>query len=338
MEAITFRDWNRAAGVLTRDEVIWGYRLMLGREPESEAVIEAHRQLPDLPTYRRALLECAEFAQHNPTVALPRRWVIAPVLGGERLMWLDLGDHYVSRGCLVDDYEPAETHFVKAVLRPGDVFVDVGANIGWFTLVASVAVGDTGRIHAFEPRRAETVVHLVDTVTLNGLDDRVATHPYGLSDSEARGILIWTSDTDNPGSAALSFGDIPANMEQQAVALRPLDALRLERVAALKMDVEGAELRVLRGARATLERCRPYILSELSPEMLWRVSDAPVEAYFALLDELGYRAFIVDAERCGEEVRDFPADWQKLLINLGLVPREKPAPPSLWYRAAPPLT
>jgi FkbM family methyltransferase len=318
--------------VLTRDEVIWGYRLMLGREPESEAVIEAHRQLADVPTFRRALLECAEFAHHNPISTIPRRWVIAPVLGGERLMWVDLGDHFVSRGCLVDNYEPAETHFVKAVLRPGDVFVDVGANIGWFTLVASVAVGESGRVHAFEPR-AETVAHLIETVVLNELDDQVTTYPYGLADRETSGRLVWVSGTDNPGGSAVWSGEIPANMEEQPIALRPLDALKFDRVDALKVDVEGAELRVLRGGRKTLERCRPYILSELSPEMLRRVSGVPVEAYFDFVDRLGYRCFIVDVERCGEETRGFPVGWHKPLINLALVPRERPAPASLWYPA-----
>jgi hypothetical protein len=70
--------------------------------------------------------------------------------------------------------------------------------------------------------------------------------------------------------------------------------------------------------------------------MLRRVSGAPVDAYFAFLDELGYRSFIVDVVRCGEEIRGFPADWHKPLINLALVPRDKPVPPSLWYRAARP--
>jgi FkbM family methyltransferase len=318
--------------VLSRKAVIWGYRLMLGREPESELVIEMHRQLGDIPTFRRSLLECPEFAQHNAVTALPRRWVIAPVLGGERMMWLDLGDHFVSRGCLLDDYEPAETHFVKAVLRPGDVFVDVGANIGWFTLVASVAVGETGRVHAFEPR-AETAAHLAKTVALNGLDGRVATYPYGLSDSETSAVLVWASGTDNPGGSAVWSGDIPANMEKQAIALRPLDGLGLGRADVVKVDVEGAELRVFRGARETLARCRPYILSELSPAMLQRACDAPADAYFAFFAELGYRCFIVDVERCGEETHGFPTDWHKPLINLALVPEERPVPPSLWYRA-----
>lgn len=318
--------------MLSRDAVIWGYRLLLGREPESEAVIAAHQQLTDIPTFRRALLECAEFAQHNPTVVMPRRWVVAPVLGGARSMWLDLGDHYVSRGCLVDGYEPAETHFVKAVLRQGDVFVDVGANIGWFTLVASVAVGETGAVHAFEPR-GETVAHLMETVALNELEDQVTVYSFGLADREADGTLVWVTDTDNPGGSTVWSGPLAANMEGQPIALRPLDALGLDRIDALKVDVEGAELRVLRGARKTLERCRPYILSELSPEMLQRGSGVPVEAYFAFLDELGYRCFIVDVERCGEETRSFPADWHKPLINLGLVPREKPVPPTLWYPA-----
>ena len=84
-----------------------------------------------------------------------------------------------------------------------------------------------------------------------------------------------------------------------------------------ELAIEINELRVLRGARKTLERCRPYILSELYPEMLRRVSDAPVDAYFAFLDELGYRSFIVDTERGGHAVDVLGSP--DLLSNEGIV-------------------
>jgi hypothetical protein len=112
-------------------------------------------------------------------------------------------------------------------------------------------------------------------------------------------------------------------MEYQSVRLQALDHLGLERVDFMKVDVEGTEMRVFRGARATIERSRPIILSELSPEMLKRVSGVPVRTFFDFFQALGYRCFIVDKQRCGEEVVEFPDKWDKELINLGLVPVQR---------------
>jgi len=309
--------------MVPREAVLWGYRLILGREPESETVIEGHVGLADVATLRRGLLNCEEFARKNLVSGLPRVWVAAPVMRGKRLMWIDLGDQFVSLGCLFDSYEPAETRFVEAVLQPGDVFVDVGANVGWFTLLASTIVGETGRIHAFEPR-AETGDYFEKTVMLNRLQDQVTVYRYGLADGEGQGCLNWAKDTDNPGGSFLADDVASERMETQSVALRQLDQLGLQRVDFMKVDVEGAEMRVFRGARATLERCRPMILSELSPEMLERGSGAHTDAFFAFFKELGYRCFTVDMQRDGEEITGFPVDWHKSLLNVGLVPKEQP--------------
>jgi FkbM family methyltransferase len=309
--------------MVPREAVIWGYRLILGREPESEAAIEGHGRLADVAALRRHLLKCEEFTRKNLVSALPRVWVAAPVMHGQRLMWIDLGDQFVSLGCLFDNYEPAETRFVRAALRPGDVFIDVGANVGWFTLLASTIVSDTGKIYAFEPR-AETGDHLEKTVTLNRLENQITVYRYALSDTEGKAFLNWAKDTDNPGGSFLADQVASERMEAQLVPLRQLDQLGLERVDFMKVDVEGAEMRVFRGARATLERCRPVILSELSPEMLERGSGAHTDAFFAFFKEFGYRCFTIDMQRDSEEITGFPADWHKPLLNVGLVPMEQP--------------
>src|SRR5437879_3937805 len=78
------------------------------------------------------------------------------------------------------DFESTERKFVNAFLRPGDVFVDVGANIGLFTLVAALRVGSTGRVFAFEPT-SETFERLVANVRLNKFTN-VSPHRVALSD------------------------------------------------------------------------------------------------------------------------------------------------------------
>ena len=305
--------------MLSREDVRWAYRLLLGREPESEDVITAACRLPDIETLRQQFIASDEFALSNKVMWLRGYWVAAPVLEGKYLMWIDLGDRYMSFGCLLDNYEPVETAYMKAALQPGDVVVDAGANLGWFSLVASSLVGPTGRVHAFEPR-PETADFLARTIALNGLGERVAVYRCGLADSTGESVLVWSDRTDNPGGSTLGDGLALDGLQQHTIALRPLDELDMARLDFIKADVEGAELRLFRGAQRTLERWRPAILSELGPHMLQRVSGASVADYFAFFDRLGYRAYIIDMQRCGEEIRDFPADWHKPLINVALLP------------------
>lgn len=310
--------------MVTRDEVVWAYRLFLGREPESETAIDLHRQLPDLEALRHTFLDSTEFAGANKVNWLVRwlhgYWVAAPVIGGRYLMWIDLGDRYVSSACLQDDYEKEGTRFMQAALRPGDVVADVGANLGWFTLVASAIVGSEGRVHAFEPR-AETASYLEKTVALNSLADRVRVHRCALSDRRGESVLTWSAATDNPGGSFLADTTPAPDMERQPIPLRMLDDLALPRLDFLKVDVEGAEMRVFRGAQQTLARCRPMILSELHPQMLERVSGDAADAYFSFFGRLGYRAFIADRERWGEQISTYPGDWPWPLINLALLPQ-----------------
>ena len=310
--------------MLSREAVVWSYRLFLGREPESEAVIEAHQRLASLDVLRHAFMRCDEFLFATGGARwLPDRWVAAPVMGGQYLMWIDLSDRYVSLGCLIDNYEAIGTQFVRGVLREGDVFADAGANVGWFTLLAASIVGETGHVHAFEPR-PQTVDHLDQTIALNRLQQRVTLHRCGLSDADGEMMLVWSPDTDNPGGSFLS-GDVPQGMQGERVALQTLDAFALPRLDFLKIDVEGAEMRVFAGGRKTIERCRPIILSEIYPAMLNRVSGVPTSAYFDYARDLGYRSYIVDEGRCGEEIGGYPDDWQRPLLNIALIPADRPA-------------
>jgi FkbM family methyltransferase len=309
--------------VLPREAVVWSYRLFLGREPESEAVIKAHQHIESIEVLRRAFMSCDEFLLVNGVAGLRDKWVAAPVMGGKYLMWIDLGDRYVSLGCLADSYDGVGTQFVKGVLREGNVFVDIGANVGWYTLLAASIVGDGGTVHCFEPR-PQTVDHLAQTIALNRLERCVTLHRCGLSDADGEMMLVWSPSSGNPGGSHLA-GEVPPGMRGENVALTTLDGLKLPRLDFLKIDVEGAEMRVFAGGRKTIEQCRPVILSEISPEMLSRVSGSSTEAYFSYFAGLGYRCYVIDGERCGEEITAFPVAWGIELLNVGLVPAERPA-------------
>ena len=106
------------------------------------------------------------------------KWVIAIIRDGLRI-WINLRDAHVSRGCLNDRYEPAETDFILSQLTKGDNFLDIGANIGWFTILAAHRVGATGRVIAFEPH-SDINAALKNSVAENKFDDRVTVHRLAL--------------------------------------------------------------------------------------------------------------------------------------------------------------
>jgi len=319
---------------VTRDEVIWGYRYILGREPESDAVVDATAaEVRDVQTFRQILLGSPEFEQlsiqNGGAWFREPRWVAAPVFGGARLLWIDLRDRYVSLGCLQDQYEIPETRFMRSVLKPTDVFVDVGANVGWYTMLASTIIGEGGHIHAFEPRKP-TVDYLQRTVALNDLDNLVSVYPIGLSNEPKAEKLMWGAGSTNGGGASFSRGDISEEMVYQQIEVQPLDCLSLEHVAVIKIDVEGAEPLVAEGARTTVERDRPIILTEVLPSQLHRVSRCSPDDYISFFLSRGYRGYIVDGVRCGEEVTGFPPDWHKVLVNIAFIPEECPFDPTIF--------
>jgi FkbM family methyltransferase len=243
--------------------------------------------------------------------------VTVPWLGDLRLR-LEPGDEQ-SR-CLMKSglYEPEGLHVVGRRLAAGGVFVDVGANCGLYTLFAARAVGRAGRVVAFEPSPRE-FRRLRDAVALNGFT-QVALHQAAVSD--APGVV--TLRIAEPGFAghntmAERFAyDRVVAAEVASVPAVTLDAAlaALPRLDMIKLDIEGAELRALRGAAATLARLRPALLLEVYEDAL-AGNGATVRDLVGWLDAQGYRLHDIDprtgAVRAGAR---FPAGVNKNVLAL----------------------
>src|SRR5205085_2967995 len=140
-------------GGLTREHVVWAYRLLLDRDPESEDVIgpklAGSKTTAEL---RHHLVTSAEFREKNPDFAQTNdpTLVIKEIAPGVRL-FIDLSDHVIGLNILRGRYEQDEIRFVRRVLALGDTAIDVGAHIGFFTMQMAAMVGPRGRIVAFEP-------------------------------------------------------------------------------------------------------------------------------------------------------------------------------------------
>lgn len=173
------------------------------------------------------------------------------------------------------NYEPENAAMMERSLRPGDIAFDVGAHVGYFTIYMSRLVGPGGHVHCFEPRginlrflRRHLRVNRIENVTV---------HEACVGDS-SRSARLETRQ-GGTGTAFLSeSGDLPVRM----VSLDDMiDRGELPVPKYIKVDVEGAETRVLRGAERLLSRHHPRLLvATHSPELFSECSE--------VLREYGY--------------------------------------------------
>lgn len=193
-------------------------------------------------------------ARRHPIATLARiaRWQVEsrlragthdkPWIGGARLL-VRRGMAGATGNLYYGLHEFADMAFLLHFLRPADLFVDIGANVGTYTVLAGKVVG--ARVAAFEPHPA-TADWLESNIRHNAIEGRTTVHRVALSDHEGTGALTDGLDTMNR---------VVAPGEGREVPLRTLDAMLAgESPAMLKIDVEGHEPEVLAGAAATLAK------------------------------------------------------------------------------------
>ena len=164
-------------------------------------------------------------------------------------------------------YELDTLRVLRRLLRRGMHFVDCGANIGYFTVLATRIVGEAGRVDALEPdplNRARLDEHL----SLNGLRDRVRVHAVAASDAAGSATLYHpVGDARNHGEASLIRSAVGAASETYTVPTARLDDLLDHTPDLIKTDIEGAELSALRGMSRLLRDARPpKLVIEHNPE------------------------------------------------------------------------
>jgi len=205
--------------------------------------------------------------------------------GPSRGLWFELNPR-TGRSYLRGDAEMEVQKTLAENLRPGMIFYDLGANIGLFSLLAARAVGPTGRVFSFEPD-PEIATRLTRNVERNEFQNVAIVSKGVWSGTERRAFA--PSDSSSPDHGTGSFvtdGNPTGTVLLDCVAL---DDFVREAPApqAIKCDVEGAELEVLRGAENTLRGHRPWILCEMH-------SEANDHACRQLLGQFGYNLVSVD--------------------------------------------
>jgi FkbM family methyltransferase len=211
-------------------------------------------------------------------------------------------------------YEPETTSELRELVKPGCTVIDVGANIGYYTLVLAKAVGDTGTVHAFEPvpRLRET---LNSNIEANHFRN-VTVEPLACWSSCGE-TEIYEAPSGNSGKSSL-FHQNAKGARSHKVQVTTIDTYAatkaLTKVDLIKIDVEGAELDVLEGCWETIAKWRPVLIVEVVPHFL-EERGSSLKEFLELLDSRGYECRVRDA-------RPTATDWE--YCNLIATPRTRP--------------
>jgi FkbM family methyltransferase len=215
-------------------------------------------------------------------------------------------------------WEPTITAHYRAALRPGDVVIDIGANVGLHTLLAARLVGPAGRVHAIEAS-PWIFARLGRNLAANGATNVIA-HNIAVT-AEPGPVQVFLHDPGNLGGTTIVAAEAAANgaLPEAMVEGRPLaDIVPLADILAarlIKIDVEGAEWLVAQGMAPLLARLHPdcEILVEVKASALAALGGS-VRSFLALFTEAGFTAFEL---RNGYAGRDYiaPAPAEPTLLR-----------------------
>jgi FkbM family methyltransferase len=228
----------------------------------------------------------AYLGDHTTLTMLERRLMIFLDTRGA-----DLVPHLLMEG----RWERASTAIFQRLVRPGDTVLDVGANVGVYTLLAAEAVGNKGRVFGFEPNNRYATL-ASRSIAINALEGRaqICNAAVGEAAGESELVFAWSWG----GGGRLADGTaVDASYERQPCQVLALDEVFADpafRADVVKIDIEGGEGRALRGMWQLLERSPEVrLLFEFAPDMLAAHGVGPAEAIH-LLDELGFRFWTID--------------------------------------------
>ena len=299
--------WERAfEPAATEADILACFRLLLGRNPNREEWPgHSARAGEALPAVVSSYVNSLEFTrrrlQDPSSDTAPAE--IAEIEGVR--LFASPDDLAVGKAVLSGRYEPEVVAVFREVLRPGMRALDIGANIGFFSMLAASLVGAAGSVLAFEPnprnaRMAEA------SRRLNGFE---MVSIMQAAAGRVPGLLVLNTSFSNGTTSAIEGGSV---LEAETVACLPVDLMALPggRVDLIKIDVEGAEYNALLGAEGVIRRDRPVIVFEFGPGQLPGISGVTGPELLQWLIGQGYGLEVVELQ--GPPTRH-GADWAAIM-------------------------
>lgn len=189
---------------------------------------------------------------------------------------------------LLGEYEKAELKLLTSILNEDSVFIDIGANIGLHTLIASKKINSQGKIISFEPYTTN-FKQLITNLELNKAKN-ICLVKKAVSNQEGSAMMYYNTASKSLGMATLST--IPYDNKEEVETIQ-LDAFvaenKVDGVDIIKLDVEGEEYNALLGMRNTLNQFKPNLLIEI-------LDSKELERVLSLLSNYGYKLYYISNE------------------------------------------
>jgi FkbM family methyltransferase len=278
----------------TLEDVFFCYRLILARNPDPVG-FRAYGKLIEKGISARELaslfIGCPEFVDRK--FGTKRDYSI------ERVTTVHGFDLFVFRtdpvvGAQLSQlgtYEPHVTAAISAYLKPGNAFVDVGANIGYYSCLAAQLVGPTGRVFAVEAYEPNVKLLLANRAL--GHFDTIEVCPFGAGD---RDEIIQLMPIGSIGSSKrLDVDSLTSSVSAPIVMSKRLDGVIPNdlTINALKMDIDGFDYIAFKGFDKFLRRSHPTLFLEIAPNMLRMCAGVSATDYLELIHSYGYAAFTI---------------------------------------------
>ena len=273
------------------------YKFILGRamnEDERNVIGQNLLQLTDvsLEEHRRRFLSSYEFHHRHSELLfnnfVPKSIFVLFETKYNFKLYLDLRQYHISFGIMSGEYEKFDVDLVKAILPETGQFIDVGGNVGYYSLSIAAHPTFKGTVLAFEP-----LPKLWDlfnrSILENGFEDRVSVRQLALADVPGELQLNNAEDTVNAGATRLVTNSTDTKVGRMT-KVETLDRVVGDlRPDVMKVDIEGAEGLFLKGAKKTLSAHKPSLLMEINRDMLSVLSKTTPGAIHQQLTERGYR-------------------------------------------------
>ena len=232
-------------------------RLLSGDNGTRPTNLEANMLSGDIGTRLTNLEASLRRLELSQTIYLGDHEALTRLHTGHRI-YVDTRDIGIASHLMLEGrWEPWIEQVLIPAIKPGMRFLDVGANFGYYTLLGAEMVGATGQVYAFE---ANPLIFkkLVKSVAVNGFDERIALFNVAVHDESSAMEIIFRHDASGGGWTDTAKGARPAMNEVIPVRGEPLDTLLADvpKVDIIKIDVEGAEPKVLAGAKNLLARSK----------------------------------------------------------------------------------
>lgn len=257
--------------------------------------------------YRSPLL--SRWVRSSLNRAAPDGLTPIEIAGGFLTGWRMALDLHKEKAYWLGTYEMDLQAAIRELVKPGMIAYDVGANIGYISLMLAKAVGETGKVYAFEALPAN-FERLWQHIRMNGLDNRILPFPFAIVDS-VKPVDFWLGPSGAMGKAEGSAGrrDVvyTKNISVEGISL---DSFVYDNnnpaPQVVKMDIEGGEVLALPGMQRILEIAHPIMLLELhgfeAAQVAWeilcgsgyRISKmAPLYPVVPTLEALDWKAYLV---------------------------------------------